>query len=220
MIDNQHFKLHVGSAGGAVLNVTSAGTGTFSIVKEFGGLLPADAAKFVTSFRVVPYVVDSLDSTMMLFGLDNLYTSTDRLETVTALPSQGNASSFSALAYGGSKNGTAYKEIFYAAAGGDVYIGGPLPAAVPGGPAPVQPITKETIDGVSSINQIVLDPRDYDIAYAVTDKGVYKRTGASTWVLISQNLPEREPSGDRLHPEGEPELRDRRHAAGRAPRRR
>ena len=122
----------------------------------------------------------------MMMGLENLYTSSDGLENLTSLPAQGNGhTDFSAIVYGGRKAGQPYAEVFYAAAGEDVYIGSAYPAL----PAPqVQTYSTETIAGVSSITAIVLDPRDYDIAYVTTNKGVYKRVAANTWQLISQKL--------------------------------
>ena len=53
-------------------------------------------------------------------------------------------------------------------------------------------IRKERIAGVTTINQVVMDPRNYDVAYVTTNAGVYMRTGlitgTGTWTLISQNL--------------------------------
>ncbi|MDQ1474772.1 MAG: hypothetical protein QOE62_1, partial [Actinomycetota bacterium] len=185
-IDHRHFKLHVGSIDGAVLDVTTAGTGTLTLVKQFGGLTASDTKTFTDGFRDIPYVVNSLDPTMMMMGLGRLYTSTDRLETVTALPSQGNTQYFTSIAYGGTKGTTQKKEVFYATAGNTVYIGTPIVTGH------AQVIRKEKIAGVTTINQVVMDPRNYDIAYVTTDVGVYMRTGVitgnGTWTLISQNL--------------------------------
>ena len=186
-IDHQNFKLHVGSIDGAVLHVTTTGTGTLTLVKQFGGLTTADRTTFTDGFRDIPYVVNSLDPTMMMMGLGNLYTSTDRLETVKALPAQGNTVYFTSIAYGGTKGATQKKEVFYATAGNTVYIGTPIQAGH------AQVIRKEQIAGVTTINQVVMDPRNYDIAYVTTNAGVYMRSAgdidhAGTWTLISQNL--------------------------------
>ena len=185
-IDHRHFKLHIDSIDGAVLHVTTPGTGTLRLVKEFGGLTAADRTTFTDGFRDIPYVVNSLDSTMMMMGLSNLYTSTDRLETVKALPAQGNTQFFTSIAYGGTKAGTPKKDVFYATAGNTVYIGLPVVTGH------AQVIRKERIAGVTTINQVVMDPRNYDVAYVTTNAGVYMRTGlitgTGTWTLISQNL--------------------------------
>ena len=49
--------------------------------------------------------------------------------------------------------------------------------------------SSETIAGVVRIRDIVLDPDDWSVAYAVADSGVYMRQGTDEWVLISQQLP-------------------------------
>lgn len=58
------------------------------------------------------------------------------------------------------------------------------------------PVTDVTVDAFSIetppsatlISDIVLDPDDFDIAYAISESTVYKRTGPNTWVVISQQL--------------------------------
>jgi len=149
-------------------------------------------------------------------GLGTLYKSSDRLETVRALPAQGNTQPFTSIAYGGSESGGGHKEVFYATAGNTVYVGRPTAAGA------AQVIKKETIAGVLTINQVVMDPLDYDIAFVTTDKGVYKRSGGATgtWTLISQNLLNANLQAITFIPKENLQLRGGRDAAGRAPRRR
>ena len=115
----------------------------------------------------------------MALGLYDLYTSTDGLDTLSAVSLPGAISGrVSALVAGGTIATVAQPSVIYAAAGGNVYV------SLPGGPA-----TVETIAGAKTINGIALDSTNAAVAYAATDAGVFKRTGANTWVNITGNLP-------------------------------
>ena len=59
---NRTFKLHTESANGPVLNVTTAGTGTLRLVREYGGFLPAEVTKYTEGFPLIPYAINALDS--------------------------------------------------------------------------------------------------------------------------------------------------------------
>ncbi|KPJ79284.1 MAG: hypothetical protein AMJ58_12585 [Gammaproteobacteria bacterium SG8_30] len=48
--------------------------------------------------------------------------------------------------------------------------------------------TTESINNVIEITDLVVDPDDWQTAYATTGTGVYKRTGTDQWELISQKL--------------------------------
>ena len=155
---------------------TSTGTGILTLLKRYSGLTPSDKAAYTSGYESqIQYAVNAVDPTGMLLGLNNLYVSHDGLDTVTRVAT--GTTQITALAYGGKLGATVAPTVRYAALGTSISVSYPTYSHT------------EKIAGVKSITSIVLDPRDYTIAYAVTDAGVYKRTAVNTWTLISAKLP-------------------------------
>src|SRR5436190_1177741 len=170
------------------------GARTDTLNNRFNGLDLADRNTFTAGFHRIPYVVNAVDSTRMLIGLRALYGSTsigapmapqyDGLDTVSRiwLPPERAGVFFSALAYGGRKGGIGQANVVYAARGNEIFV------ALPTGGGALGAFQTERIDQVVQIRDLVLDPDNYDTAYAVADSGVYKRTAPNKWVLISEQL--------------------------------
>ncbi|PYR44864.1 MAG: hypothetical protein DMF89_26665, partial [Acidobacteria bacterium] len=177
-----------------VVNITTPGSGADTLNNRFNGLDLADRNTFTAGFHRIPYVVNAVDSTRMLIGLRALYGSTsigapmapqyDGLDTVSRiwLPPERAGVFFSALAYGGRKGGIGQANVVYAARGNEIFV------ALPTGGGALGAFQTERIDQVVQIRDLVLDPDNYDTAYAVADSGVYKRTAPNKWVLISEQL--------------------------------
>ena len=162
----------------------------------FSGLTAFDKKQYRSGFRLIRYTVNAVNPSSTILALNNLYESTNNFATVHGAITPGNWFQIGAVAYGGTitdVNGThPHDDVLYAASRNLVYIYLPPDPSAAVGWIPVNnanAFTVETIAGVTSIRDIVLDPRDYRIAYAVTDGGVFKRTAANTWALVSQNLP-------------------------------
>ena len=183
------------TSGGPVVAIGSAGAGNHTLHRRFSGIDPDDVATFRTGFRVVPIEVNAIDPDRMLIGMQGLYASRnigsaaapqyDGLDTVQRIlraPAGSDAWGFSALAYGGKKAGVARENVVYAAMDNDIFVSLPTASGVLGA------FTTETISGATFIRDIVLDPENYEVAYAISDNAVYKRAGADNWVLISQRL--------------------------------
>jgi len=175
---------------GPAVDVTSAGSGTIKLVPVLlgaqGGVLKFDLDRFASDnsgFQTIPIVDNAVEHNRMLIGLCNLYESSDYLTSVTKIGPTQSALCYSALEYGGQKDGHDRWEVVYAAKGGKVYI------RLPQSPtsATINAFKTETIPGAFSIRDLALDPLDYTQAYAATDAGVFKRVG-TTWKLVSQNL--------------------------------
>src|SRR5438034_1188274 len=177
-----------------VVNITTPGSGADTLNNRFNGLDLADRNTFTAGFHRIPYVVNAVDSTRMLIGLRALYGSTsigapmapqyDGLDTVSRiwLPPERAGVFFSALAYGGRKGGIGQANVVYAARGNEIFV------ALPTGGGALGAFQTERIDQVVQIRDLVLDPDNYDTAYAVADSAVYKRTAPNKWVLISEQL--------------------------------
>ena len=187
------------AAMGTAINITSAGSGTQTLVRRFTGISNNDQ-RFLDSFTRWPYVVNAVDSSRMLMGIGDIYESLNigtamapqfnGLDTITQVTTPavaaGNSNDFvSALAYGGRKMGMDVPDVIYAAFGNEIMV-----RFVNNGMA--GDFGSEQIGAANFIHDIVLDPEDHDIAYAATDVGVFKRTagmpGMGTWALISQRM--------------------------------
>ena len=180
-IDDNTFRLH--ASGGALLNVTSAGTGTLRLVKRFSGLTNYDKGRFTSGYQPnIQYTVDAADPTKLFLALGYIYYSTDNFETVTQYGYLNNKTAFTAIVAGGTLVNTPSALPMYAAWGNNVVV------ELPTGVGNATTITTEVIAGAARINDLVLDSRNYNVAYAVTDAGVYKRVAANDWQLISQKL--------------------------------
>ncbi|MGH7341354.1 MAG: hypothetical protein ACREKH_12765, partial [Candidatus Rokuibacteriota bacterium] len=85
---------------------------------------------------------------------------------------------YSALAYGGHKGATEHADVIYAAKGNKVHV------RLAGGA-----FETHTLDGAGQIRGIVLDPQDWETAYAIDSNRVYKTTDhGQNWAVISQGL--------------------------------
>ncbi|HEX6132164.1 MAG TPA: hypothetical protein VF044_10555, partial [Actinomycetota bacterium] len=188
------FKLKLWGAGNPI-TTTSRGTGTQRIFRRFGGLEEFDRNQFSKDAHQLEYEPNAVDPNRMLLGLYWLYESNDRFDSILSSARPFNTEKFSALAYGGTSGGHGRWEVIYAAGGNDVLIRlprNPDPAHADG--MTIDPLKRERILDAREIRDLVLDPDDYNIAYAATDVGVFKRNPGACdangcrWDLISQNL--------------------------------
>ncbi|HLF40407.1 MAG TPA: sialidase family protein, partial [Acidimicrobiia bacterium] len=179
------FRARTFDAAGLLVSNNPVGLRSGPAAAVRSGLDPAD--KGFTGFAHIPYVANAVDSSRMLIGLFSLYESTDRLETVssilTSTASAGASLTFSnhfnALAYGGRKGATEHADVIYAARGNKIYVRG----------AGETSFETHTIKGAGRIGDIVLDPDDWETAYAIDGDKVYKTTNAGEdWVVVSQRL--------------------------------
>jgi hypothetical protein len=155
------------------------------------GLDPVDQAMITNNdFNFIPYVVNAVNNSKMLLGHFSLYESSDRLETISSVlpstlgaPRYNPSDYFSALAYGGKKGATVHEDVIYAAKGNRVFV------RVAGAANP-NTFQSFRIPGASQIRDIVLDPEDWEVAYAVDSNNVYKTSNhGQNWVVISDQLP-------------------------------
>ncbi|MBL8385220.1 MAG: exo-alpha-sialidase, partial [Burkholderiales bacterium] len=99
---------HTNTFGGPMVRVVN-GSNVRSLDQQVGlRLLPTDpvlsgltAADAAAGFTTIPIAVNAVDDLFMLIGLNSLYESSDRLETVTEVQTPPGAARISALAYGG-----------------------------------------------------------------------------------------------------------------------
>ena len=193
------FKLKRGD--GTLVDVVDAGTGTMTIYQRYSGLSDRDVAEFLTGAHTIPMVVNTVDPNRTLLALRDLYESSDKFETISQADQElDNHLPFSAVAYGGTSKGITPADsvklpsVLYAAAGNKIYIRIPDSDT---DPLSSTHWTTESIPDAREIRDIVLDPRDYRVAFVVTDVGVYMRCPAGGgvpvcdapgWFLISQKL--------------------------------
>src|SRR5262245_45610063 len=183
------FQAHLFDAAGN--DITPAGTAVVGLRRPTvapappapvrSGLDPLDAALAPRpDFKVTPYVVNAVNNTRMLIGFYSLYESSDRLATIQSIrpsalgvpaanqPMPNNFGDFySALAYGGFKGATPHADVIYAAMGNRIFV------RVAGAATP-QTFQSFTIPNAGLINAIVLDPDDWETAYATDGRAVYK----------------------------------------------
>ena len=183
-------------ANGAFVSNTRPRFRQIGSLVNFSGLMGWDNTTFTQGFTQIPFVLNAVDSTKTAIGLGWVYESSDQFSHVQAPINVGAPNVISALAYGGTKDGHTHSDVLYAASANTVFVH--LPALSTDAVAPLLPTAAagyraEVIAGATRITDIALDPRNYDIAYATTDAGVYRRscdavTHVCTWALISQNL--------------------------------
>ncbi len=145
---------------------------------------------------VVPFATNSVDRNRIAIGTEYLYESTDQGETlqvvnginrtapgtyVPAMPFGNDATGvfpaqITALAYGGMQNGQASPEVLYVGTeNGDVYV---RRAGAPTGAMPA--LTNRLAGG--QVKDIVLDPNNWEIAYAITNSNVFwTNDGGTNW---------------------------------------
>ncbi|MEX0642951.1 MAG: hypothetical protein WD468_09640 [Pirellulales bacterium] len=151
--------------------------GTIPVVTVGDELFPRDANLWVIPY---PLAVNAVDPTRLVFGVSGLYESRDVGSEVERIQAVGGAPNVTALAYGGWRNGVPKPGIIYAARGDRVYVrtadfGSNFAVAV--------------IPGAAVINDLVLDPEDWSIAYAVDETHVYRSADTGrTWVDITGSL--------------------------------
>ena len=141
----------------------------------------------------IQYVVNAVDPDRLLVGLNGLYESFDRGDTIAWIdrdaspppPAPGEtptgAGDLTALAYGGrNADGSINADVIYAARGNTIRVRA----------APAAPFTGATIAGAADIVDIALDPADWRIAYAVDATRVYRTAdGGTTWTDVTGALP-------------------------------
>ena len=140
------------------------------------GLNATDQA--FSGFTIIPYVLNAIDPTRMLIGLNGMYESTDQGDNVTDITIAGQ-NGYTAFAYGGTSGGIDNEEVIYAAVNGNLFLRtaaagafGQL-VAYPGG----------------AIRDIVLDPTDWRTAYVIDSNQVFMTDDAGvTWDDITDNL--------------------------------
>ena len=268
-VDNDTIQLARSKAlanAGTDYSIKDNGSGAFQLVSRLSGLNGNDATKYTSGFRELAYVVNQVDDTRMLLGLNSVYASVnigsdatpyyDGLGTVQRLFTHPSSGQFTSLVYGGSKNGVENPDVVYASSWSRIYIqvanamagtpnlvfadngasedtitrssgdweadgfapgqvitisgssnndhsytvhavtptvltvtsGDSLTAEGPVNQVTVSRFSRETTPGSETIYGLVLDPDDYDIAYAISDANVYQRTGPGKWEIISTKL--------------------------------
>jgi hypothetical protein len=157
--------------------VNAAGTTTSTVfpARTVIGGGPPFVAQFVT-----PVEVNRIDPTRLLFaGLNFLYESFDRGDTITAL----NATSLNAVAmvYGGRSGGVDNPALIYAIRANLVYL------RTSGGGAPVQ---TPAAPGTATLRDIAADPADWRRAYVVNSIGEVFATdnAGTTWTNVTGDL--------------------------------
>ena len=163
------------------------------------GLEAAD--RTFDGFIIIPFVINALQPNRVLLGFHSLYESADRLNTISATfsspvgaygpndsPQPGTF--FTALAYGGMEPGAGgpveKPDVIYAAMRNKISVRTP---GVAGSKFPAKFDYTTTVKGAGKIRDIVLDPDDWRIAYAVDGRKVYKTIdGGQNWFSISANL--------------------------------
>lgn len=153
------------------------------------GIGTSDGSNFYPPFAVDPNSYGGFDR--LLLGMDHLYESTDNGTTWTAIGSPGingfnttttgNPLSIDAIAFAPSNFNT-----IYASAGGRTFITTNNGASW----------TQINVSGATDhVSQIVVDPTNSQVAYAVRDRfggsKVFRTTnGGATWTSITGNLPD------------------------------
>jgi hypothetical protein len=132
----------------------------------------------------IPYAVNAVDPSRLLLGFNGLYESYNQGDTINQL----DGSKFgtpegqglvTALAYGGWDAGRPEPNVLYAARGSTIYV------RQPDG----QVRSKST--GGTDVTSIVLDPDNWQVAYAVDRQKVWTTTdGGTTWNSITGSLDE------------------------------
>jgi hypothetical protein len=155
-----------------------------------GGLNAADTAVDTNNqFFLIPFALDAVNPARMVLGLNGLYeddqsgaahATGDVIKTRTGTGQSG----VSALAYGGTQNGTPNAEVLYAGfsnatiylrtAAGDTWTKLNYPLAA------------------GAARRIVLDPANYQTAYVISNTSVYQVTNAGAnnekWINLTGNL--------------------------------
>ena len=129
-------------AGGPRLGLGDDVTGALKLVRRFSELLPADREIYLDGFREIPYVVNEVDPSRMLIGLNTLYRSVnigstanphyDGLNTIRDVLRLPEDQDFEALVYGGTKFGIDNAELYYAVDSPFIYVS--IPNAMTGAP--------------------------------------------------------------------------------------
>src|SRR5262249_36492511 len=146
---------------------------------RFSGLSVADRS--FRSFDIVPLAVNAVDPQRLLLGYFDLYESADQADTVSTVevslkPAE---SRITAIAYGGkTPDGAAVPFVGYVAAGRRIWVreNDPKASFTEGGLLP----------GAGTITSIVMDPENWETAYAVDDKHLFVTTDHGvTWTDIT-----------------------------------
>src|SRR5262249_46716059 len=92
-------------------------------IVPFSGLLAPDDTQATSGFRFIHYVLNSVTPSRMLLGLNNLYESTNRGDTISPVQLGTGLSTVTALAYGGrNPDGTTNADVAYVARGGNLML--------------------------------------------------------------------------------------------------
>ena len=129
-----------------------------------------------------PIELNSIDPLRLLIGgVNALFESTDQGTTNTNVGGPGQGFLQNAMVYGGSRAGIANPDLIYVGTNNMIYqrttSGGAI-AATPGQPA-----------GASMINDVAIDPNNYDTVFATDDNQVFMSlNGGISWNDITGNL--------------------------------
>ena len=151
----------------------------------FSGLTDADAK---VNLATIPFAINAVDPSRLVLGLNSLYESFDRGETITditpagAFGVPGPVSNLGGvgIAYGGRLGGMGYANVLYVGVGNKLYFR-PADASV----AVIVP----SYPGFGA-RRILLDPDDYHHAFVLDEASqVFQTTDSgSTWTNVTGNL--------------------------------
>ncbi|MSU60792.1 MAG: LEPR-XLL domain-containing protein [Pedosphaera sp.] len=144
---------------------SGAGAANYSGLDNTPGFRRAQTDRTFSGFQSIPLVVNATDSNRLLLGRIRVYSSTDRGDTVSIVqdPFAAASSDFvSALAYGGMKDGSSVTNVMYVARGSTVAVS-----------SDGVNFRTVTLPGGGSITDIVLDPTNWQTAFAVDESHVW-----------------------------------------------
>jgi outer membrane protein OmpA-like peptidoglycan-associated protein len=150
---------------------------------------PADAS--FNGFTLIPYAVNAINPDRMIIGLFGLYESPNRLATINNLINSGLGAGaglvvgtfFNALAYGGRDGVTPKPDVIYAARGSDVLVRETNTTGT------AADFTTRNVPGAGELRDVVIDPDNWQTAYVIDGRKVYKTTDAGVnWDIISDEL--------------------------------
>ena len=143
-----------------------------------------------SGFYTIPFEVNSYDPEYLLMGLQGVYTSSNRDDVIADITPSGMNGVVSALAYGGTLNGTQVRDLAYVGnSAGNLFArfdGGGLVATQFG-------TATNSVSGGVGIRDIALDPENARTAYVLdTQSRIWRGTnvglGAETWDFLLTNL--------------------------------
>ncbi len=157
------------------VTVNAAGVDTAFAVASFA--VTGGAAAPVPQFYS-PVEINSVQPTQLAFGMANgIYVSPDRGDTLQLIA--GGPNNAQTIAFGGVSGGVLNPDVLYVGSSQGVHV-----RTTAGGA-----LTQSTSFPGTTVRDIVLDPTDWRIAYAVTTTNVYRTADAGgSWTTITGNL--------------------------------